>query len=96
MELLVIFGLAALGIGAYAIVDLLAKIPGLYLRWKISRLGELKERSLKEIVAALGPPACVVVDNQGKNLYQWIATGYHVVVRFEGETCEGLTHVITD
>ena len=84
--------LIVLGLGLYAIIAALVRVPGQNLSAKFVKLGQLKGRTKAEIVAAVGPPSSISVAAGGKTLCQWMATGYHVALLFDGEICEGVTH----
>jgi hypothetical protein len=96
MEFAVIFALAVMGFAAYFFVELVSNLPGIFLRRKVARLGEVSGLTHQEVTSVLGPPTCVTPDGKGKSLYQWIARGYHVVLSFDGDTCERVSHVIVD
>ena len=96
MDFVVIFGLSAMGLSAYVLVGVFAKLPAMQLRWKLSRLGDVAGLTRHEVTAALGPPSCVTLDSAGKDLFQWIVNGYHIVLRFDGNTCEKISHEIVD
>jgi hypothetical protein len=49
-------------------------------------------KTREEICAAVGQPSSVTALPQGKELLQWMASGYHIALRFEGETFEGVVH----
>ena len=51
--------LIVLGLGLYAIISALVRVPGQTLRAKFVKLGQLKGRTKVEIVAAVGPPRAI-------------------------------------
>lgn len=71
----------------------LAKRPGVLLRQRFVRLGQLQGRSKAEIVAHVGPPNSISVRPQGGSLLQWIVPGYHIALDFgANDVCLGVTH----
>ena len=76
----------------YFIIQALVKAPGASLQSKFVGLGTLKGKTRNEIIAVVGPPNSISAAANGKTLYQWLATGYHIALLFDGDTCEGVTH----
>jgi hypothetical protein len=80
------------GLILYVVIQALVKAPGSNLQGKFVGLGTLKGRTKDEIISVVGPPNSISAAANGKTLYQWIATGYHIALLFDGSTCEGITH----
>jgi hypothetical protein len=80
------------GLVLFFVIGMLVKAPGRSLQSKFVSLGNLKWRSKAEIVAVVGPPNSISGAANGRTLCQWMATGYHIALLFDGETCEGITH----
>ena len=74
------------------VIGIAVKAPGNALAQKFARAGTLAGKTKTEIIAQVGPPNSVSGLAGGKTLCQWMATGYHVALRFNGEMCEGVTH----
>jgi len=55
-------------------------------------IGVVAGKSLADIQRVVGPPNSVSTVANGKVLYQWMATGYHVALLFKDGICEGVTH----
>ena len=68
-------------------------LQGKELRRKFETLGELKGKTKQEIVAAVGHPSAVSAAADGKTLCQWMKTGFHIVLVFNGDLCEGISHM---
>lgn len=80
------------GLLIYAVIHVLVRAPGASLQQKFVRLGTLAGRPEAEIVAAVGPPQSRGVA-PGGYLLQWMATGYHIALRFDAQgICQGVTH----
>jgi len=80
------------GLILYAITRVLVRLPGVYIRRKFNKVGTLRGKSFHTIVAIVGSPTSRSVTGNGKTLYQWMATGYHIALLFDGDICEGVTH----
>jgi hypothetical protein len=80
------------GLILYAIISVVVRSPGSFLRTKFQSLGTLRGKSFQTIVASVGPPTSRSGAANGKTLYQWMATGYHIALIFDGDICEGVTH----
>ena len=90
------FGLPlAAGLGLFAVIQYLMKMPGRAMRSRFVSFGPLAGRTRGEIIAAVGQPNAVSALTGGKTLCQWMAAGYHIVLRFDGELCEGVTHEVS-
>ena len=76
----------------YVVIQALVKAPGANLQSKFVGLGTLKGKTKNEIISVVGPPNSISAAANGKTLYQWIATGYHIALPFDGDACEGVTH----
>jgi len=80
------------GLVIYAVIRALVRAPGASLQQKFVKLGTLKGRPEADIVAAVGPPQSRGVA-AGGYLLQWMATGYHIALRFDAQgICQGVTH----
>lgn len=66
--------------------------PGRELHRKFVALGNVMGKTKSEIIAQVGPPTSISALAAGKTLLQWQATGCHMALRFNGESCEGITH----
>ena len=82
------------GLVLFGIISALVKAPGRDLNAKFVQLGELKGKSRLEIEAVAGPPNAVSAIAEGKSICQWVQTGYHIALLFNGDTCEGVTHEV--
>jgi hypothetical protein len=80
------------GLILFGVITALVRAPGQNLHAKFVELGELKGRSRKEIEAAVGPPNAVSAIADGKSVCQWMQTGYHIALLFDGDICEGVSH----
>jgi len=94
VDQLIWFALPLLGgLLLFALISAGVRAPGQLLAQKFAALGTLKGRPMQEIVAAVGPPSAQSGAAGGKQVLQWMATGYHIVLRFDAEgVCEGVTH----
>jgi hypothetical protein len=81
-----------LGLGMFAITRVLVKAPGRSLQSKFVAINPLAGKTKTQIIAAAGPPNSVSALPGGKSLLQWLATGYHISLIFNGEICEGVRH----
>jgi len=81
-----------LGLVLFAITSALVRAPGRNLGAKFVKLGQLKGKTKTEIIAAVGPPNSTSATTGGRTVCQWMATGYHIALLFDGEMCEGVTH----
>ncbi|MBR5278105.1 MAG: hypothetical protein IKU23_02440 [Clostridia bacterium] len=76
----------------YAITTAAVKAPGTILQQKFVKLGTLKGKTLSEIQSACGAPSSVSSGADGVKIYQWMATGYHIVLLFdENDICLGVS-----
>ena len=81
------------GLLFYGIISAVAKAPGAGMQKLFQDLGELKGKSLSEIVSKVGSPSSVSATGDGGTLRQWMATGYHIALIFdENEICLGVSH----
>lgn len=79
------------GLLLYMLISAIVAAPGKLLAQKFASAGTLAGKSKDEIVAIVGPPNSVSGLEGGKTLCQWMAAGYHIALRFDGEVCEGVT-----
>jgi hypothetical protein len=78
------------GLILYAVISALSVTPGRNLQRKFVALGVIRGRTKDEIVASVGPPQSVSYTGENKELLQWMATGYHICLIFEGGVCQGV------
>ena len=80
------------GLILYAITKAVVRAPGVGLKQKFAKLGTLKGKTLQEITSACGSPNSVAVKEDGIKVYQWMATGYHIVLLFDNnDICLGVS-----
>lgn len=76
----------------FLISSALVKAPGNLLQQRFVSLGVLKGKTLFEIQKACGNPSSVSTTAEGIKVYQWMATGYHIVLLFdENDICLGVS-----
>jgi hypothetical protein len=75
------------------VIAAIVRVPGLRLQRKFARIGTLKGQRKSVVFALAGPPNAISALPDGKTLCQWQATGYHIALVFNQETCEGVSHV---
>lgn len=80
------------GVLVSALIQAAVKAPGNELARKFAAAGTLAGKTKTEIIELVGPPNGFTGLADGKTLCQWMATGYHIALRFNGEVCEGVTH----
>lgn len=86
-------GISVLGFIGYLITSAVVRAPGVSLSKKFVSLGTLVGKSYSQISRVCGPCTSVSALNDGKKLYQWMATGYHIALIFdENDICEGVSH----
>ena len=79
------------GLILYAIIKALVRAPGASLNTKFAQLGTLKGKTLQEITSVCGQPNSVSINADGNKVYQWLATGYHIVLLFDNnDICLGV------
>jgi hypothetical protein len=84
--------LPVIGFAAYFPVYHLMKAPGRQLASKFGELGDLRGKSLDEIVQFVGQPNGVSAAESG-TVVQWMLTGYHIVLIFDDDgKCLGVSH----
>lgn len=80
------------GIIWYLISNAAVKAPGTFLQQKFVKLGTLKGKTLAEITSACGAPSSISTMDDGTKVYQWMATGYHIVLLFDkNDICLGVS-----
>ena len=80
------------GIIWYIISNAMVKAPGNVLQQKFIKLGTLKGKTLNEIQSACGARSSISHGADGVKIYQWMATGYHIVLLFdENDICLGVS-----
>ena len=76
----------------YLVTQVIVEAPGAVLQQKFIKLGTLKGKSFNEIQNACGAPNATSVGANGVKIYQWMATGYHIVLLFdENDICLGVS-----
>lgn len=68
---------------------------GRALHSKFAALGDLEGKSKSQIIAAVGPPNAASPLGDGTTFLQWLATGYHLGLIFEGEICRKVQHEVS-
>jgi len=87
--MLVILGISTL-IGIIQVIS--SSVAGPSLQNKFVRMGTLAGKTKAQIISVAGQPNSISVLPGGKTLLQWMATGYHIALTFNGEICEGVSH----
>ena len=82
-----------IGLIIYAIISAGVRAPGNALGRKFQSLGQMEGKTLDEICAVVGQPISTAAMGNGKTLYQWSATGFHVAILFEGQAFAGIASV---
>ena len=80
------------GIVLFAVMSAMTKAPGRSLQVKFVRMGTLAGKTKDEIIAIVGTPNSISALADGKAMLQWMATGYHIALIFNGDICEGVSH----
>ena len=76
----------------YIISSATVRVPGNILQQNFISLGTLKGKTLSEIQSVCGAPSSISYGADGVRIYQWMATGYHVVLLFdENDICLGVS-----
>ena len=76
----------------WLISSAMVKAPGNLLQQKFVSLGVLKGKSLNEIIKVCGEPSSTSCGADGIKIYQWMATGYHIVLLFDdNDICLGIS-----
>jgi len=68
-------------------------LGGKQLHQKFAAMGDLKGKTKQEIIAAVGNPSAISGTADGKTVCQWMKTGFHIALIFNGEVCEGISHM---
>jgi len=76
----------------FVIISAMVSAPGRSLQNKFVGLGTLVGKSKHEIIAEVGAPNSISSLPNGKTILQWVATGYHIALIFNGDVCEGVSH----
>ena len=76
----------------YGIINAFVKAPGKSLQAKFVKLGKLQGKSKARIIDAVGNPNSTSAAPNGRTICQWMASGYHIALVFEGEKCLGVSH----
>jgi hypothetical protein len=80
------------GMVLFAIISALTTAPGRSLQSKFVGMGTLAGRTKDEIIAVVGAPNSISALPNSKVVLQWMASGYHIALIFNGEVCEGVSH----
>lgn len=81
-----------LGVIVYWFITRSVTSPGRAMQRKFVSLGNMKGKSLNQIESVVGRHSSVSEIGNGKVLYQWMATGYHIAIQFDKGICEKITH----
>lgn len=77
------------GILLYFIMGAVVKAPGTVLATKFASLGDMSGKTYAEIKRVVGTENSVsrkvLDDGQVVTIRQWMATGYHIVLLFDGD-----------
>ncbi len=87
-----LIGIFVAGFVLFAITKAVVRVPGASLQNKFHNLGTLKGLHINSIIEAVGPPNSRSVAASGRVVCQWMATGYHIVLIFTDDICDGVTH----
>jgi hypothetical protein len=92
----VVIGLFPFVLGLVIYLGVMAgtEVPAMVMRRKFRKLGEVEGRNRLEILSVVGQPHSETTDGEGKTLCQWITSGYHVALLFDGDRCERIARVI--
>jgi hypothetical protein len=74
----------------YLVVSRFIRSRGQSLERKFQRIGRPAGKTRAEIIAVVGKPTQASRLPGGQSLLQWIATGYHISLRFRGDVCDGI------
>ena len=78
----------------YAFIRAAVRAPGQALGKKFQSLGQMEGKSLDEICAVVGQPTSMSAVGNGKTLYQWMESGFHIAILFDtNKTFAGITSV---
>jgi hypothetical protein len=78
------------GIVLYLLVRAILRVIRRPLASKFQRAGRLPGKTRAEIISFVGRPTRVSALPGGHSLLQWMATGYHMSLRFKGDVCDGV------
>jgi hypothetical protein len=68
--------------------------PGRYLKRRFDALGDLRGKTLREIIDATAQPVSFSAATRGRKLVQWQATGFHIALLFDGnDKFVAITHL---
>ena len=68
------------------------KAPGNVLHHKFLSLGNLEGKTLAEIEQVCGEASASSFGEHGVKIYQWLASGYHIVLLFDkNDICLGVS-----
>lgn len=97
MEMILILALTTLGgIVFYAITQASVRASGVSLSKKFVSLGDLRGKTLDEIVSVVGEPNSTTALINNQVLVQWQATGYLIALLFdENNICLGISSNIS-
>jgi uncharacterized membrane protein YadS len=89
MELIWMF---IVGIVLFGIISAMITESGRSLQSKFVGMGVLAGKSKNEIISVVGAPNSISALPDDKTILQWMATGYHIALIFNGDVCEGVSH----
>lgn len=97
MVMILMLSLTTLGgIIFYAIIQASVRASGVSLSKKFVSLGDLRGKTLDEIVSVVGEPNATTALGNGQVLKQWQATGYLIALLFdEKNICLGISSNIS-
>lgn len=80
------------GVVLFGIISAMTTAPGRSLQGKFVGMGTLAGKSKEEIIAVVGMPNSISALPDGQVILQWMTTGYHIALIFNGEVCAGVSH----
>jgi len=82
---------SVVGFVLYLVTQFFVTLPGNLLGNKFRSLGVIRGKHINDIVRVVGSPTSVSW-NGDEQVMQWMATGYHIVLVFQNDICQGVTH----
>ena len=83
------------GFALNRVISGVVKVPGLLLEQNFKSMSGVVGKTKTEIIAVVGNPSSVSRMPNGETLLQWMATGYHIALAFQGERCKAINHEST-
>ena len=80
------------GIVFYAFIHMAVRSQGASLNQKFHSLGDMRGRTMEDIIAVVGPPNSRSTVGNGRVICQWIQSGYHIALIFTDDICDGISH----